>query len=38
MQILIIAVIISFMAYKKGFSDGAEDTINRLKKVPVRKY
>lgn len=37
MYTLIIAVIIAFISYQRGFSDGAEDTINRLKKVPVRK-
>lgn len=35
---LVVAVIVAVIAYNKGFSDGADDTIKRLKKVPVRKY
>ena len=33
-----ITAIVAVIVYKKGFCDGTDDTIKRLKKVPVRKY
>ncbi len=37
MAALVLAIIVGMIAYKQGYSDGASETINRLKKVPIRK-
>lgn len=34
---LIFAVVIAYIAYRQGYSDGESETIDRLKKVPIRK-
>ncbi len=37
MTALVLVIIVGIIAYKLGFNNGVDDTIKRLKKVPIRK-